>query len=321
MKLTFDLNDPKLLAIINHTLKHGECQLAHDTNTGEPSLWLIKDSGAYLMSATRCPLKEPNGKNIIIFAKGCTPEDGYIPGDDFTENIPLKEFTKAIILKASHIQITVTKTKLIIKAIQMKKPSKETKSLPTIYHSLNCSKENENACLVEDIHGGFFIFESPAECHILKEAIHKSWACLSKFMEENKQTILTYHATIFKAEPPKDQLIEVTARYTWNKIFPTATDRRAPIIPTTSSGRKSTIGLCEYHKGLKSDATGLKTPQASTCYKMFIECLDTHECVTETTLRKYVEDNAGRLHTRQDPWRIFQYYRPLLITEQLITRK
>lgn len=210
-----------------------------------------------------------------------------------------------------------------------KTTSKEIKSVPNIYHALNCSKENESACLVEDVHHGFYIFETPQQCHIITTAIHKRWANLSAFMDENKQTILAYHDEIFKSNPPEGQLIEVTARYVWNALFPRAIDRRTIAIPVSSSGRKSTIGLCEYRPGLSTIDTGLKTPQAHTCLTLFNECItfnagkyppkDPH--ISEATLRKYIEDNAGRLHTKQDPWRIFQYYRPLLISEKLIIRK
>jgi hypothetical protein len=218
----------------------------------------------------------------------------------------------------------------------MSKKSRQNilQSTPEIYHSLNCAVENNTACLVEDVHHGFYIFESSEACHIIAEAIHKKWPKIESFMEENPQTILAYHEELFKGNPPKDQDILTTAQYVWNKLFTLAVDRR-PLPVAHINGRKSTIGLCEYRHGTCNDNSVLKTPQARTCYKLFCEALQQQEgddvdienskktdfFITEAKLRQYIVDHASELYTKQDPWRIFQYYRPLLISEKLITRK
>lgn len=69
-------------------------------------------------------------------------------------------------------------------------------------------------------------------------------------------------------------------------------------------------------------------PQAKECLKFLAElaALDEYKInesraivtIPEKVVREKVMRDQLRLHTRQDPWRIFQYYRPVLIKEKLI---
>ena len=212
-----------------------------------------------------------------------------------------------------------------------KKSNNQAKSTPDIYQGLDITGKNEQ-CVIEDIHMGFYIFDRPEAIHILKEARQKTWAKgLSDFMEEGKQTMLAYHENLFKCTPDKSLNPVQIAQYVWAKIISIAVDRRTTNIPKTSTGRKSTIGLCEYRLGANADQPNLlKTPQANACLKLFKECIEgtgpdgsqlKDRFILEADLRQYIVDHAAELHTRQDPWRIFQYYRPQLISEKLITRK
>lgn len=211
--------------------------------------------------------------------------------------------------------------------------SKEIKSTPALYQGLNLSAE-QNTFVVEDVHGFFYIFEDKSHCHIIREAVQKQFEGIGTFLDLNKQTILAYHEHVFKETPDKRQDLTLTAQYCWAKIITLAIDRRANKVPVSASGRKSTIGLCEYRKG-SVDVANLKTPQANACLRLFLAVLTTEKAtvttdaegkeidrfVTEEVLKQYVIDHAAELHTKQDPWRIFQYYRPILITDKLITRK
>lgn len=102
---------PELQAIIAHTIAHpATCRVAYmGDKIGEDSLWLVKDSGAYLMTATTERLKKPNSQRAVVaYAEGMTPDDGHIGGDDFAENMPLAWFTKAIKKKHTVFIITLT---------------------------------------------------------------------------------------------------------------------------------------------------------------------------------------------------------------------
>lgn len=58
--------------------------------------------------------------------------------------------------------------------------------------------------------------------------------------------------------------------------------------------------------------------QAKICICIMVDaCGDTQSC-TEAQLRAKVAERAEELKTRQDPWRIFQYYRPMLVKAGVI---
>jgi hypothetical protein len=60
-------------------------------------------------------------------------------------------------------------------------------------------------------------------------------------------------------------------------------------------------------------------PQAKICLRIMRELCSLHasgrECL-EAQLREKITERAEELHTRQDPWRIFQYYRARMIHEK-----
>lgn len=216
-----------------------------------------------------------------------------------------------------------------------KKQAKTTPSIPAIYHTVNRDASRTNQCLVEDVHGAFFRFNTPQENHILKDGIQKIWPNFNVFSDEPKQTLLTYHAALFKSEPPKDQNLIDTATWIWFALCDKATDRTAKT-PVTAEGRISSLGTRKYVLTDKEMSVAeVKTPQAITCYRILSDAIKAqyeidikdmpedvkkvHKAhVTEENLKKQVLNRAGEIKTRQDPWRIFQYYRPTLIKLGLI---
>jgi hypothetical protein len=75
--------------------------------------------------------------------------------------------------------------------------------------------------------------------------------------------------------------------------------------------------------GVDSDkpevVSSIHTPQAKVCYQILIDGVKAHpEGITETDLKALVNTRAAEIRTRQDPWRIFQYYRPTLIKAKLV---
>lgn len=222
-----------------------------------------------------------------------------------------------------------------------KKPTTQlAKSTPEIYQGLNCDIKFLKLCLQEDVHGGFYLFETPSHSHIIKTSIQKSWANENEFDHENKNTILAYHENLFKANPPADQDLIITALHCWYKMCSIAVDR-TPKTPVTDSGRKSSVLNSTYRLGDVVEGTvGLKTPQAIACTNLFRACIQIKQdadttlaesksqalpadyvpTVTEDVLKKYIEENATVLKTKQAPWRIFQYYRANLIAAKILKR-
>lgn len=206
--------------------------------------------------------------------------------------------------------------------------SKQATSIPAEYQGLNRDTKFLKVCICEDVHGGFYMFEKPEAIHIVKEARQKVWANFDAFEKENKQTLLAYHENLFKKPAPKDQSLVETASWCWYKIISLAVDR-LPIQARSNTGRVSQILKRDYFLGTSTDDSGIKTPQAKACLRLFKEALEKIGTksgepgkevltVTEENLRKYIEENASALHTKQEPWRIFQYYRPNLINAKLI---
>ena len=58
-------------------------------------------------------------------------------------------------------------------------------------------------------------------------------------------------------------------------------------------------------------------PQARICLELFEE--QGVDEVSEADMMRIVDENQDRLRTRQNPWRIFQYYRPRLIQDRFFT--
>lgn len=205
------------------------------------------------------------------------------------------------------------------------------KSIPELYQGLTRSSEITKHCIVEDVHGGFYRFDKPEAIHIVKQAIQKVWPNFDAFEKENKQTVLAYHEDkrIFGKPAPKDQSHTDTASWVWYKIASIAADRTPQVI-RTESGRKSTISSRKYFIGAVPEGTGdLKTPQALACIKLFRAALVKHgektgdpgkeiTHISEEKLKLHIDENAADLKTRQDPWRIFQYYRKDLLNAKLI---
>lgn len=217
----------------------------------------------------------------------------------------------------------------------MSKKKATIPSIPAIYQSLTRDASRQHCTIVEDTHGQYFRFNRVEENHILKDAIQKVWTKFDTFADEPKQTLLTYHANLFKSEPPKDQDLTTTALYIWFKMCDIATDRTVKT-PKTTEGRVSSLGSRRYVLTDKEmNVAEIKTPQAITSYRILSDAiaaktaLDTKDMpddvkkeykphVTEEELKKLVINRAGELKTKQDPWRIFQYYRPTLIKLGLI---
>jgi len=215
----------------------------------------------------------------------------------------------------------------------MAKKNKTVKSTPDIYVGLISDSKNTSRCLIEDHEGNFSLFDNAIQLEklesyeaLIKPTIFKRWDNFNNFDESiNEQTALTYHENLFLAPPPKGQELITTKLHVWHKLCSQVknnlTDKSGtPKDPVTN--RKSTILNCTYSKGDITEGTAdVKTFQALRCLDLFRRCIGDKEEVTEGELKQFVIDNAGELKTRQDPWRIFQYYRPALIAAKLLRRK
>jgi hypothetical protein len=110
---------PKLKAIVAHAMTSKKWHGAYGSKVSEPTLYLVKDQGTYLMSAGVPGLHEkrrsPNGKHmieghVVAYAVGHDPvtdEDWWIGGDDYAINVPCLEIKRAINKGVSLLEINV----------------------------------------------------------------------------------------------------------------------------------------------------------------------------------------------------------------------
>lgn len=125
----------------------------------------------------------------------------------------------------------------------------------------------------------------------------------------------------------------------WDTLCSMAHDRRStgtqqiikrdPLTGKKQGRKKQNLGTRRYHLVEKAirptkkemlDDAPMTTRQAKKIWEFFIdEYLATGSpYMTEARMQNIVNDRAEELRTKQDPWRIFCYYRPELIDCQLI---
>ena len=198
-----------------------------------------------------------------------------------------------------------------------------------------------------DVDGNYSVFTSENQLRqlksyeeLIKPTIDKVWPNYEAFLDQNEQTVLAYHEQTFGKEPPKDQDKVTTGVYTWKKLVMTAKNQMASdVTKDPATGRNSTIGNCRYMYGLSGEEKDgvklltddtkitIKTPQMQACYKIFKDTMEAvgegegaERFITEAIFKQAIIDRAGEIRTRQDPWRIFQYYRAQLIGLKLMRR-
>ncbi len=211
-----------------------------------------------------------------------------------------------------------------------------TKSKTTSYSSNELTaeqKRNYKRSLVRSQENIWYLFESELQAGIRimnPRAIYKSWDDFSNVITIEELT--TLHVTCFDKQPTKQELkdkVELSVKV-WMRLCETALNRLEEGDGTVKApGERKTAAKLQNrgYEVLKTKVPDdLKLPpQAKTCMEFFAELVSTAPAsqdsivtIPETQFKDYVMANAARLNTRQDPWRIFQYYRAVLISSGFI---
>lgn len=205
--------------------------------------------------------------------------------------------------------------------------SKRTKApqIPDIYKSLPAiGKEMGSKTITISKSGDVFIFNSPQEDHIITEARAHQLAGFDTFCELPSNTLTELHEFAFReGHSVKLDKMDV-AKYTWCKLTQMGKNRTGPghtdpatqsaTAPAVKGERKSTYATRLYCA--IGDKPSALPAQAIACWVILKE--STPEGATgiiESEFKKKIEERAAELKTRQDPWRIFQYYRARLVKE------
>jgi hypothetical protein len=195
---------------------------------------------------------------------------------------------------------------------------------PEIYRNLNQDNRNAKLCIVlpEGTNPKMYKYASRKDCPLPDKDIkmhYVDWDAFEQDKNWQMPQLEEEHKKLFGHPiPPKLNRAEVSL-IIWHKWCETAEDKTKVAVTT---GRKSTIESRIYtrvYEDGKPTQAQLKTPQAMACLKIFEESMDTEKhTISEKDLKDAVIKRAAELKTRQDPWRIFQYYRPQLIQAKLI---
>lgn len=217
--------------------------------------------------------------------------------------------------------------------------------VPAIYAGTSAKRdETLDKCLVLDKHGQAFLFDNGSVVTIVADAIEHKFLNYDKYddwAESHQATWLELHQRAFGEGFPRGMDFILARAFVWQKLCEMAADRTtsgAASVPRNKAGRKNIYQTRTYAVIPSDDYVArLRVPQAIACYRILVdsatprdtgqrrvhpttrepEPIIVHEIV-ESELREIITRRAEELHTRQDPWRIFQYYRPVLMREGLL---
>lgn len=207
--------------------------------------------------------------------------------------------------------------------------STKTKEISYASNELTADqKKNYKRSLVLSQDGLWYLFETETDAGtriMSPRDLFKSFDDFSERVSIDRLEAL--HMTCFDKKPTAKELkdkIELAVKV-WMRLCETAVSRLNETSPGSNTGAKRTSHKLADRKyevvKFEIPADAKLPPQAKTCMEFFKECAAkvSHDDakgifeIAEKDFNAYVVANAERLKTRQDPWRIFQYYRPQLI--------
>jgi hypothetical protein len=206
----------------------------------------------------------------------------------------------------------------------MSKP-KDTYKGPEIYRTLNQDNKNMKLCLVFANDQKSYKYTDRKACPVHDKDLKKvylDWDAFESDTTWQMPQLEEEHKKLFGHPiPAKTNRTDATI-VIWHKWISLAEDRLS-VGQAAPGSRKNSIESRIYTRTFidgKPASAQLKTPQAMACLKIFDESMDPEKhTITEKDLKAKVIERQAELKTRQDPWRIFQYYRPQLIQAKLIT--
>jgi hypothetical protein len=178
--------------------------------------------------------------------------------------------------------------------------------------------------------------------NVLAQAPNGEWLLFDTLLEAKTILLAAYHKNIFHSIKDFEQRLSPGAKSQladrfgttsmntlWEQLQLTARNpiRRHEAVAAADSHAK-TYGrrvrrprVLKYRFDLpkgdqaKIDVFYRMPPQARSIIELVEEyCKEfTEPVILETELKAYIEKHADKLYTKQDPWRIFQYYRGKLI--------
>lgn len=193
------------------------------------------------------------------------------------------------------------------------------------------------ACICVTANGGLYMYSSPSAVTLVDSARDQEWSGWSHFNESMEPAMmlkLSINLGImleFRKGSKETLSLEL-----WDHMCRRADDRRQastprgfdPVTGAKKRGRKKqNLDGRRYHiieplsekKEMLNEAP-ITTRQGRKIYEFFVDegFRTGSRVITEGRMKDIVNDRAEELRTKQDPWRIFCYYRPELVDCQLI---
>lgn len=224
----------------------------------------------------------------------------------------------------------------------MSTPKKNTPLRPDgipaleIYESVPMDNKTQNDCLVLDKHGQWFRFPSASHVTIVSDGIAFKWTGFDHWADHRTAAeCAADHLELFGCELPKplarlskeDDYVHLKL-LVWKARCMRAADRmEKPVAVDRKTGQPRVKKLAgRKYQLIKDDWSAMTIPQAMACLRILKDTIGEltvkvdgmiGEC-TEDDLKAAITTRQAELHTKQDPWRIFQYYRPRMIEAGII---
>ena len=207
---------------------------------------------------------------------------------------------------------------------------------------MNLSDERLKCCIAVTINNKVYMYRNVASITLTEGARNNNmeWDGWSEFCDavSAKDMVALAKDVGIKLDFKKGDKIELSLEV-WEKMCKIADDRRQA--PTQITKRNPVTGDTVKQRGRKPQNLGARhysvltkfaskkeymddcpctTRQARKVYEFFVdEVISTGGSeITEARMMDIVNDRQSELNTKQDPWRIFQYYRPELIQCKLV---
>jgi hypothetical protein len=163
-----------------------------------------------------------------------------------------------------------------------------------------------------------FRFKTLQENHIVADAVHLQYPNWEAFDNDSKNwpddKVKEEFQAAFKRKPTKkENRIDLTTSL-YSYWASKAADRTEKPVKEGSSPKLTNR---TYTRLTNADAK-ITTPQAKTCLEIIDQARGEEETISEAKLKEAFANKGAELKTRQLPWRIFQYYRPLLISQKVL---
>jgi len=172
------------------------------------------------------------------------------------------------------------------------------------------NRQQADHVVVIDKHRQVFVFSRPEAVHIIKDAIIHRFNKWEEIDGLPKQTLIEVYEIICKKKPEIGMSYVDVSVKAWLTALREGVDRTDASLRVKADGSTSPRPLGER----RYKVTDKPCPSSLVLQARLVHAIlkrDAVMWIDEESLKSIIA--SSDLKTRQDPWRIFQYYRPTLV--------